>query len=201
MAFQLAMPNDEVPSLAPSFGKPPGSEPDNPIALPFDVLKTYRWTFLIRHPRSSIPSLYRLSTPASREATGWHYYLPQEAGYRELRLLFDYLLSRKVIDRNRVCLIDADDLIAKPDKITERYCEYVSIDYRPEMLRWDTKEDKAHAEETFANPAWIAFHRDAIESRGFNARRGIKVSVRKTFFFRGELSGIGMEYSTDGVAI
>lgn len=183
MAFQLAMPNDEAPSLAPSFEKPPGSEPDNPTALPFEVLKTYRWTFIIRHPRSSIPSLYRLSMPASREATGWHYYLSQEAGYQELRVLFDYLLSHKLIDQNHVCLIDADDLIAQPAKITERYCKYIGIDYRPEMLRWDTDEDKAHADEIFASPMWIAFHRDALESTGFNARPHIKVSVRIPFFY------------------
>ena len=185
MALSLVMPNDEAPSLAPSFEKPPGSEPDNPTALPFEVLKTYRWTFIISHPCSSVLSLYRLTMPASREATGWHYYLLQEAGYRELRILFDYLLSHKLINPNHICLIDADDLITQPAKVTERYCKYIGIDYRPEMLRWDTEEDKTHADEIFASPMWIAFHREAIESTGFNARKDIKVSVRIPPFLYG----------------
>ena len=201
MALALVMPNDKAPSLAPSFEKPPGSEPDNPTVLPFEVLKTYRWTFIIRHPRSSIPSLYRLSMPASGEATGWHYYLPQEAGYRELRVLFDYLLSHKLIEPNHVCLIDADDLIAQPAKIIERYCKYIGIDYRPEMLRWNTEEDKAHADEVFASPKWIAFHRDALESTGFYARKEIKVSVRILFFFFVEYAAAReVRLRADGIA-
>lgn len=68
MAFQIMKPNDETPELALYFGLQPDAVPDNPAALPLQVLRKFRWTFVIRHPRSSIPSLYRLSMPSRREA-------------------------------------------------------------------------------------------------------------------------------------
>lgn len=174
MALQLAVPHNERPELAASFGKPAGAEPDNPTALPIEVLEKFCWTFMIRKPQSSIPSLYRLSMPASREATGWHYFLPSEAGYRELRRLLDFLLSHKIIDPHNVCLVDADDLLDQPAKYTEAYCKYIGIDYKPEMLRWDSEEDDAQASEVFGT--WTAFHLDAIHSRGLNARPIVRVS-------------------------
>lgn len=173
-------PNDETPELAPSFGLPPDAEPDNPTALPLEVLKKFRWTFIIRHPRSSIPSLYRLSMPSRREATKFDYFLSSEAGYNELRRLFDFLLSQQVIDRGNICLVNADDLLAQPEKVTEAYCKAIDVNFKPEMLHWDTEEDDAHVREVFAAPHWQAFHHDAMTSRGLNARTGIQVSARAT---------------------
>lgn len=173
-------PNDETPELAPSFGLPPDAEPNNPTALPLEVLKNFRWTFIIRHPRSSVPSLYRLSMPSRREATKFDYFLSSEVGYKELRRLFDFLLSQQVIDRGNICLVDADDLLAQPEKITEAYCKAIDVDFKPEMLHWDTEEDDAHVREVFAAPHWQAFHHDAMTSRGLKARPGDQVSVRVT---------------------
>ena len=172
------MPNNEAAELAPSFLKPPGTEPENPLALPIEILERFRWTFIIRDPRSSIPSLYRLSMPSRRAATGWHFFVLSEAGYKELRRLFDFLLSRKIIDHANICLVDADDLLAQPAKIAEAYCKYVDVDFKPDMLRWDTEEDDAQASEIFAT--WTAFHVDAMKSRGLNAKV-VKVSTDSKF--------------------
>ncbi|MCJ1466038.1 hypothetical protein MMC07_004657 [Pseudocyphellaria aurata] len=197
MAFQIMKPNDETPELAPSFGSPPDAEPDNPTALPLEVLRKFRWTFIIRHPRSGIPSLYRLSMPSQREATGWDYFLPSEAGYKELRKLFDFLLSRHVIDRASICLVDADDLLAQPEKITEAYCRSIDVDYKPEMLRWDTDEDDAHVREVFAAPQWQAFHYDAMTSRGLHARKADHTPKSAAELHQSWIT----EFGTEGAAI
>ncbi len=68
-------------------------EANNPTVIPEETLKRFHFTFLIRHPRSSIPSYYRCTVPPLDKVTGWYNFMPSEAGYDELRRLFDYLRS------------------------------------------------------------------------------------------------------------
>ena len=68
-------------------------EPGNPTIVPTDILKRFHFAFLIRHPRSSIPSYYRCTVPPLDKMTGFYDFMPNEAGYHELRRLFDYLRS------------------------------------------------------------------------------------------------------------
>ncbi|KAK6064476.1 hypothetical protein SCUP234_13003 [Seiridium cupressi] len=135
------------------------------------------------NPSESIPSLFRLSsTAAKREETGWQYFLPSEAGYYELRRMYDHLsrqgvipsISPQSVDGERQqgaypCLIDAEDLLRQPEKVVKAYCGCIGLDYRPGMLQWDSREDVDQATQVFAT--WTAFHRDAIESRGLKARK------------------------------
>jgi hypothetical protein len=67
---------------------------ENPTLIPDEILQKYHFTFLIRHPRSSIPSYYRCTVPPLAELTGFEFFDPEEAGYKELRVLFDYLRKR-----------------------------------------------------------------------------------------------------------
>lgn len=67
------------------------AEPNNPSVIPEAILKQFHFTFLIRHPRSSIPSYYRCTIPPLDEVTGFYNFEPSEAGYEELRRVFDYL--------------------------------------------------------------------------------------------------------------
>lgn len=69
------------------------AEPNNPTVIPRDTLGNFHFTFLIRHPRSSIPSFYRCCVPPLDKVTGFYNFMPSEAGYEELRQLFDYLRS------------------------------------------------------------------------------------------------------------
>ena len=69
------------------------AEPNNPTVIPEAILKQFHFTFLIRHPRSSIPSYYRCTIPPLDELTGFYSFMPSEAGYDELRRVFDYLCS------------------------------------------------------------------------------------------------------------
>ncbi|KAL8963882.1 MAG: hypothetical protein Q9183_004879 [Haloplaca sp. 2 TL-2023] len=119
MAYYLIPPEGNSPSVAPSLGrvkrgvgtsasavngatngatKAPypyhtDAEPNNPTVIPRDTLGKFHFTFLIRHPRSSIPSYYRCTVPPLDEVTGFYDFMPSEAGYEELRRLFDYLRS------------------------------------------------------------------------------------------------------------
>ena len=70
------------------------TETDNPTVIPQEILKQFQFTFLIRHPRSTIPSYYRCTVPPLDKVTGWHGFLPSETGYDELRRVFDYLRSK-----------------------------------------------------------------------------------------------------------
>ena len=75
----------------------PSTEPGNPTILPRSVLENFHFTFLIRHPRSSVPSYYRCTTPPLDKITGFGNFMPSEVGYKELRALFDYLIAEKLI--------------------------------------------------------------------------------------------------------
>lgn len=116
MAYYLMAPDGKPTEIAPSVGesRPNGhvtngttngtpkkgvgtSEPGNPTVLPLETLKKYHFTFLIRHPRRGIPSYYRCCIPPLDEVTGFKNFMPNEAGYLELRVLFDYLKKQGLV--------------------------------------------------------------------------------------------------------
>lgn len=82
--------------IAPSIMSPDGSSAEfgNPTVLPIRILQMFQFAFLIRHPRHSIPSLYRISIPPHSSRTGWHGYLPSKEGYVELRKSFDFVRAQ-----------------------------------------------------------------------------------------------------------
>lgn len=69
----------------------------NPTVIPLPLLRQFHFTFLIRHPSRAIPSYYRCTVPPLSARTGFHNFMPSEAGYDELRRLFDYLLQVGII--------------------------------------------------------------------------------------------------------
>ncbi|MCJ1387378.1 hypothetical protein MMC18_000221 [Xylographa bjoerkii] len=163
---------------------------DNPTVLPKAILKRFHFTFLIRHPRSSIPSYYRCTIPPLDEATGFYNFMPSEAGYDELRRFFDYLRSLGEIGpqiagqtacttdneeapepakKAQICVIDADDLLDNPNEVIETFCESVGMKYDPAMLVWDSEEDLRHARQDFAK--WKGFHEDALASSSLKPRQ------------------------------
>lgn len=165
-------------------------EPENPTVMPTDMLRGFHWTFLIRHPRRSIPSYYRCTIPPLDDVTGFHDFMPSEAGYAELRKLFDYLLDQNIIGparagdrvpvdealngsetsslssdaprRAAITVIDADDLLQRPEAVLRTYCKEVGIDYTPQMLEWGDDDNQQYAAKAFEK--WYGFHHDAIES-------------------------------------
>jgi len=168
------------------------AEPGNPTIVPETVLQKFHFAFLIRHPRSSVPSYYRCCTPPLNEITGFHFMETSEIGYAELRRLFDYLrgngqIGPKVAGRTEavngesrtsgtaeICVIDADDLLDNPAGIIEAFCKSVGIKYDPGMLEWD-EVDQQHAREAFAK--WKGFHDDAIKSTSLRPRQHVSSPI------------------------
>jgi len=157
------------------------AEPGNPTVVPAEMLRQFHFTFLIRHPRHSIPSYYRCTIPPLDQLTGFYNFMKSEAGYDELRRVFDYLKESKQVgpaiagqhnDLNngevRITVVDADDLLDDPQGVIEAYCKEVGIKYDPEMLNWDTEKDHEKAKEAFEK--WKGFHEDAIESSSLRPR-------------------------------
>ncbi|EMD58535.1 hypothetical protein COCSADRAFT_41665 [Bipolaris sorokiniana ND90Pr] len=163
-------------------------EPGNPTVIPKDLLATYHFTFLIRHPKYSIPSYYRCTIPPLDAMTGFYNFRPDEAGYEELRRLFDFLRAEGQIGPKfagqtdethkeqtnghtggvEICVIDADDLLDKPSEMVEAFCKTTGIEWDPGMLQWDSEKDQSIAKEAFEK--WKGFHEDALDSDRLRAR-------------------------------
>ena len=182
----------DAPATPPREGAPypypTKGEEGNPTVIPKDLLNQFHFAFLIRHPKHSIPSYWRCTCPPLDKVTGWDHFRPDEAGYDELRRLFDYLrevgqvgpavagqpATNGVNGTNgehkgvEICLVDADDLLDSPAAMIETFCKSVGIPYEPEMLNWDNEEDHRIAKEAFEK--WKGFHEDAINSTELKAR-------------------------------
>ncbi|KAF7524717.1 hypothetical protein PCG10_005519 [Penicillium crustosum] len=163
------------------------AEPGNPTVMPRELQEQFHWAFLIRDPHYSVPSYLRCTIPPLDEVTGFHNYDPLEAGYDELRRHFDYLRETGLVGPRvatrpelnassgaeatagvEVCVIDADDMLDEPAKTIEAFCNSTGLQYRPEMLTWDTEEEHAVARNAFEK--WRGFHNDAIESKALVQR-------------------------------
>ncbi|RMJ24136.1 hypothetical protein PHISP_05002 [Aspergillus sp. HF37] len=72
-------------------------EPGNPTVMPNSILSRFHFVFLIRDPHHSIPSYYRCTIPPLDDITGFHNYDPAEAGYDEVRRVFEYLRNARLI--------------------------------------------------------------------------------------------------------
>lgn len=162
------------------------AEPGNPTVVPEEILRQFHWTFLIRHPRHSIPSYWRCTIPPLDKVTGFFDFMPSEAGYDELRRVFDFLVKEKQIGPSiagqhgelkcgevAITVIDADDLLDHPAEIIEAYCKEVGLKYNPEMLNWNTEEEHEVAKNAFEK--WRGFHDDAINSKSLKPRSAAHV--------------------------
>lgn len=114
----------------------------------------FKHTFLIRHPRKSIPSYMRACKQCSFPA------IPDKNGIEQLFDLFKTV--QQSIDPNPV-VVDADDLLMNPRSIMEQYCSAVGLPFEESMLSWTPGEVQD----------WMSFahcqvwHRTAMMSSGF----------------------------------
>jgi hypothetical protein len=192
MAYYLFLPDGKAPVIAASLtGDAPSLTADasgtngtngangvkddrNPTVMPSETLKKFDFAFLIRHPRRAIPSYFRCTVSPLVEMTGFDDFMPNEAGYDELRRLFDYLRAEGLIGPGQagqkrkegsginITVVDADDLLDQPAEMIEAFCKEVGLEYTPEMLRWDDEENQRYATQAFEK--WHGFHEDALGS-------------------------------------
>ena len=170
------------------YGTP--SEPGNPSVMPKELLEKFHFTFLIRHPRNSIPSYYRCCVPPLVEKTGFNEFMPEESGYDELRRFFDYckdtgIVGPKICGQEdngavakpnsvEICVMDADDLLDDPEGMLRHYCASVGIEFDMGMLNWDTEEEHQQAKDAFEK--WNGFHEDAIHSKDLKPRATVSTT-------------------------
>lgn len=170
MAYYLFPAPGEPTKIASSLGG--GVEAGNPTVIPFDILKRFHFAFLIRHPRRSVPSYYRCTIPPLDKISGFPYFLPSEVGYEELRTFMDYVVEKGLVDKSQLTIVDADDLLDKPEAMIRKFCQRTGIEFDPGMLVWDDG-DQAHAEKLFAK--WNGFHDDVLGTRQLHARTHAQV--------------------------
>ena len=129
----------------------------------FDIFKeegfkNFQHTFLIRHPLKAVYSLYKAST--NPKLTGWDYFDPAEAGFRQMVELYEFV--ERNIHRDPI-VVDADDLLDYPNEILKSYCEAVGLEYEETMTSWEPGPVPEW-------DAWAGWHEDALKSSGFKAR-------------------------------
>ncbi|KAL9020875.1 MAG: hypothetical protein Q9180_008628, partial [Flavoplaca navasiana] len=137
----------------------------NPTLLPTEFINSCKVVFLIRDPTAAIPSLYRCFIPPLSAQTGDTMLDPTELGYREMRILFDYL---RVKDGVAPLLIDADDLLADPEAVLRPLCDDLAMPYSSSMLEWPAPEDHAFALSLFEK--FAGYHEDALNSKGLTPK-------------------------------
>lgn len=177
------------------------AEPGNPTVIPGRILKQFQFTFLIRDPHYSIPSYYRCTIPPLDKVTGFYQFYPEEAGYDEVRRVFDYLVASGMVgpyiagqedettengvngtgsqEKSQLCVVDADDLLDSPAAMIEEYCKNVDMTYDPDMLHWEDEDNQRRAREAFEK--WRGFHDDAIDSTELRPRAHKKMKTEDEF--------------------
>ncbi|QPH16465.1 hypothetical protein C2857_001122 [Epichloe festucae Fl1] len=191
MAYYLfPSPEDQSdPKIAPSLGG--GHEDNNPTVIPREELEKFHFTFLIRHPRRSVPSYWRCCIPPLNEISGFDEFWPSEMGYKELVKFFDYAMNTGLVDKSHLTVVDADDLLDNPEPMIQKFCERTGIDFHPSMLKWNDS-DQEHAEKLFAK--WNGFHNDVLGTRELKGR----THAQKTPTVEAENKEWEEKYGADG---
>lgn len=150
---------------------------NNPTVVPTAILKRFKHSFLIRTPERSIPSYFKC---VEEGASGWTYWDNADAGYKELKILYDWFsnpessFNRESGDEYAVQqpqpppLLDASTLLAHPKHSIKQYCSAVGIPFSEEMLSWDSGPVDEWAK-------WGGYHNAAEKSTGFIKESKAKV--------------------------
>lgn len=88
-----------------------------------EFLSHFENSFLIRHPRKVLPSLF----------SHWPDFTLEETGYAELNRIFETV---KEIAGKVPAFIDSDDLVQKPEATVKAYCQAVDIPFVKDSLKW-----------------------------------------------------------------
>jgi hypothetical protein len=115
-----------------------------------ELIGNFDNSFLVRDPERSLPSLFRLLPEATMEETGFE---------QQLRLM---RMVREETDQPLV-VVDSERLREDPGPEVERYCRRMGLEFKPEALHWDEGEPSEEWR------PWRAWHREAINSTGFES--------------------------------
>ncbi|PWN31505.1 uncharacterized protein FA14DRAFT_166128 [Meira miltonrushii] len=179
-------PNDKQAAIA--FNDPL----ENPTILPIDLLRRFKHTFLMRTPKKSVPSYWKCVQDG---AAGFAYFDAAEAGYVELKLLYDWMANPKSTfhtaeetnDAHLIPgqvqaqpmpppLVDASDLLARPDDVVARYCAAIGVPFDDGMLSWESGTVNAFN-------SWQGYHTAAQNSTGFKRETPVDPSAEQAETF------------------
>ncbi|XP_077992874.1 uncharacterized protein LOC144446902 [Glandiceps talaboti] len=126
----------------------------------------YQSTFLLRHPKETYPSFYKLSTGLKERGllqTDALEYTLNYGSYQPMYDLYNYLTNEK---GQHPVVIDTDDLIQNPRDLLQRYCKIMGIPFYESMLNWQPG-NIGHWHELLSGPHFSFIYKSAIESSGF----------------------------------
>lgn len=119
--------------------------------------KNYIHTFLLRDPKKSVYSLYKMSL--NKELTGWDHFDANEVGFKELYQLFE-LVTKEL--KQEAIVMDADDMLKHPETMLRLYCDKVGIEFEDSMLNW---EESPQEMELFKD--WMPWFEGVLTSKTF----------------------------------
>ncbi|RLL98708.1 hypothetical protein CFD26_101240 [Aspergillus turcosus] len=133
------------PHIPDKYGSSNTFSPLNRTVLPDEYLRTWRLTFIIRHPALAFPSLYRamgkfLKTGLlqTEETTGT---LATNLTLKWTRMLYDWCLEQPGLT-GKPLVVDAQDVIHNP-QVVVRYCEETGLDRDVVQFEWESKQEPA----------------------------------------------------------
>lgn len=117
-------------------------------------LALFRNSFLIRDPNEALPSLFARMPDMSDE----------ETGYAALVTMVE------AVERTgeTPVVIDAADIVARPQETVSAWCAAVGLRYRPDALSWQPGIPDAFGANWWGDPSW---HRHLSASTGFSENR------------------------------
>jgi hypothetical protein len=125
--------------------------------VPDGFLSHFQHTFLIRDPRRTVPSLYRMSLDTA--LTGWDHFDPVEVGYLQLDALARWVEQHR---KQPLIVVDADRLLARPAETLRAYCQALGLPFDARMMSWEPGPVEKWQ-------TWAGWHDDAMRSHGFSA--------------------------------
>jgi len=91
----------------------------------------YQHTFLIRDPRKTVLSMYKL---IQKKVPYWQYY---DSSEMEMKNVYDLFMHVTQTLKQPAVVIDSDDLLANPEAIMKEYCRLTNITYEDSMVHWE----------------------------------------------------------------
>ncbi|ELT90072.1 hypothetical protein CAPTEDRAFT_218722 [Capitella teleta] len=128
----------------------------NRLDTPDLVPDKFVHTFLLRDPKKSVYSLYKMSL--NKDLTGWDHFDANEVGFKELYQMFQLVTEQLGQD---AIVLDADDLLKHPETMLRLYCDKVGIEFQDRMLNWDEAPDMQVFHE------WMPWFEGVLTSKTF----------------------------------
>ncbi|GIK00970.1 hypothetical protein Aspvir_005000 [Aspergillus viridinutans] len=131
------------PRIPGKYGPSQTFSPFNHTVLPDEYLRTWRLTFIIRHPALAFPSLcramqkFRQSGVSQREDIVGS--METKLTLKWTRMLYDWCLEQPDLP-GKPLVVDAQDVIHDP-QVMVRYCEETGLDPSALQFEWESKQE------------------------------------------------------------